>query len=361
MGPITYTFEELVAHKESGEVSAAAVERLRREADKLLNLPTYKVVDIKLPRPSGNPHDFVSMGPYWWPNPDTPDGLPWVNRDGYVNPDTVTGIAPGGVYSRVRTLALACLYIGDNGYSEYASRQLYDWFINPETYMNPHGLYAQGIPGVCEGRGTGLISFGQAYVLFDGIGILECLGLIDDNLVARVKEWFVKFADWILTHEYGLRIDMGGDNHASWHDANLLATAIFTDRVSLKKNICLTAYEKRVKQLIKPDGSQPSELRRTKAMMYSSFNLDDRLGYKDYWGIDKDRGECILKSAVDFLYPYVLDPKSFPYQELYPERSAERVARLMISVNKRYPDEKYAKIIESMLADDPEWRLFPSL
>ena len=90
MATVTYTIEELEARKATG-VPDAAIAALRKSADEILGMPTYKVVDIKLPRPSGDMHDFVSMGPYWWPNSDTENGLPWVNRDGEVNPDTVTG------------------------------------------------------------------------------------------------------------------------------------------------------------------------------------------------------------------------------------------------------------------------------
>ena len=74
MGPITFTFEELVAHMEAG-VPAEALESLRVLAEEEILKPTYKVTDIPLPRPSGNMHEYVSVSPYRWPNPDTPDGL----------------------------------------------------------------------------------------------------------------------------------------------------------------------------------------------------------------------------------------------------------------------------------------------
>ena len=84
MGPITYTFEELVAHKESADIPREVLDKLRADADALLERPNVTVLNSKLPRPSGDVHDYVSVAPYFWPNPDTPDGLPWVGRDGYV-------------------------------------------------------------------------------------------------------------------------------------------------------------------------------------------------------------------------------------------------------------------------------------
>src|SRR4051812_47245670 len=38
--------------------------------------------------PSGDKHDFVSLNPYRWPDPRSPNGLPYVKKDGQVNPET---------------------------------------------------------------------------------------------------------------------------------------------------------------------------------------------------------------------------------------------------------------------------------
>src|SRR5437016_1519011 len=38
----------------------------------------------------GSPNDFFSMGDYWWPNTNSPDGLPYYHRPGRINPDNFT-------------------------------------------------------------------------------------------------------------------------------------------------------------------------------------------------------------------------------------------------------------------------------
>jgi Alginate lyase len=65
---------------------ALALAELERRAVALLELEPPTVVRKQTLPPSGDIHDYLSMAPYWWPNPDTPDGLPWVQRDGDVNP-----------------------------------------------------------------------------------------------------------------------------------------------------------------------------------------------------------------------------------------------------------------------------------
>ena len=372
MGPITYTFEELIAHKAAG-VPETALLALRRAADEILTKPTMKVTDIKLPRPSGNIHDFTCISQYRWPNHDTPDGLPWVRRDGEVNPDTKTEVHPGGVYGRVHTLALAYFYFGDERYFEYAERQLHDWFINPETYVEPNGLYAQSIPGICEGTAPGLIVFSQNYELFNGMGILESMGRLKPEIKDGVRVWFDRFTDWLLTHEHGVTESYAGNNHGSWYDAQVLSPLVYFDnRPQLIKNICQTAYYKRFVLQIEPDGSQPRELSRTKPIHYSLYNISalcvvanlmKRCGFGEAWELDAERNECILKSAVDFIYPYAMDPKSLPYPHIAADLvgAAPRIARYLLAVAKRYPNGDYAERAMKIVQNNECWLLEPSL
>src|SRR5205085_1486360 len=51
-----------------------AYDRLVREAGAALRVPPASVMDKRRIPPSGDKHDYVSMGPYWWPNPATPGG-----------------------------------------------------------------------------------------------------------------------------------------------------------------------------------------------------------------------------------------------------------------------------------------------
>ena len=103
-------------------------------------------------------------------------------------------------------------------------------------------------------------------------------------------------------------------------------------------------------------------------MSYTFFNLDaltivanvaQRLGYNEYWGIDEKRGHCILRQAVDFIYPYVMNPETFPYSEYYPEKQKSGMARMLLTVAKRFPNEGYEKKAEELGVTDMEWLLEP--
>jgi len=369
MGPITYSFDELLEHKKGG-VPEEALSRLRRDADEILASPTVKVTDRKLKAPSGNPHEYTSIGIYWWPDETKPNGLPYVRRDGYVNPETRDKASLGTVVNRTHILALAALYFEDKKYSEYAERQLYDWFINPESYMDPSARYAQAIPGICEGRPIGLIDFANNTPLFNGIGILEELKLISPEVANGVRAWYVRFTDWMLTHEIGIGEDLTTNNHGVWYDAQILAAAVFTDRPALIKKILTTSYDRRFKTQIQKDGSMPHELARTKGMGYTIYtmqafsvlaNAAEGRGFDKYWGTDPDLGCCLLKQSVDFLYPYAIGTEPFPYQELHPEDAAYKLAEIMLSVDKRFPGEGYRERAEKHLRRDSIARLEPTL
>ena len=64
----------------------AAYEGLLQRADRTLGKPLYSVMSKPLTPDSGDKHDYMSFGPYWWPDPKKEDGLPFINRDGEVNP-----------------------------------------------------------------------------------------------------------------------------------------------------------------------------------------------------------------------------------------------------------------------------------
>src|SRR6266404_9923921 len=95
---------------------AGAMAKLEREAQQALTVPTYSVVTKQTTPPSGNKHDYMSMAPYFWPDPKSPNGLPYIRRDGERNPE-INKITDhrslDQLESSVETLALAYYFKGD--------------------------------------------------------------------------------------------------------------------------------------------------------------------------------------------------------------------------------------------------------
>ena len=148
------------ARMESKEY-ASATTKLMNEADKALKNKPVSVMDKTMVAGSGDKHDYVSMGPYWWPDPTKPDGLPYIRKDGVRNPNATSDCTNiGKTINDISTLGIAYYFSGNEKYAAKAAELIRVWFLNPETRMNPNMNYAQMIPGHNENKGRG---FGMIY------------------------------------------------------------------------------------------------------------------------------------------------------------------------------------------------------
>ena len=152
-----YNAEKLAKVKEKADspLYAPAVKTLLRDADKALKMTPPSVMDKTMTADSGDKHDYMSMGPYWWPDPSKPDGLPYIRKDGQRNPelDKLDRNKLGDMSKAVTTLGLAYYFSGDEKYAQKAVDFLNVWFLDAKTKMNPNLTYGQTIPGKNKGMG----------------------------------------------------------------------------------------------------------------------------------------------------------------------------------------------------------------
>ena len=73
--------------KQEDNPCGQALKALLVKADAALKQEPLTIVNKPILPSSGDKHDYMSVGPYWWPDPDKPDGLPYIRRDGEVNPE----------------------------------------------------------------------------------------------------------------------------------------------------------------------------------------------------------------------------------------------------------------------------------
>src|SRR5690349_21317834 len=69
------------------DVAAIDRERILIAAATALELEPVTITKFRAKLSEGGPNDFYSNGDYWWPNPNTTNGLPYVQRDGQTNPE----------------------------------------------------------------------------------------------------------------------------------------------------------------------------------------------------------------------------------------------------------------------------------
>ena len=148
------------AQRGAGAFDVAAIERDRviKAANAYMKERPITITASSSPRSAGGRHDFFSEGDYWWPDPQNPGG-PYIQRDGMTNPDNFVEHRRALMRFSVQMPALVAAWklTGEMNYARHASRHLRVWFIEPDTKMNPHLLYAQAIHGRFTGRGIGII------------------------------------------------------------------------------------------------------------------------------------------------------------------------------------------------------------
>ena len=268
----------------------------------------------------------MSLAPYWWPDPSKPGGLPYIRKDGETNPERYkcTDDAEfNKVQGAVHALGLGYYFTGDEKYAARAVLLLRTWFLDPATRMNPNLNFAQAVLGVNTGRGTGLIDVHGLPRMLDGMTLLAG----SSNLTARDKDglnkWLTGYLDWLQTSKNGRDETDAKNNHGSWMGAQVAAIALYLGDKKLAHSIAETAKTNRIAFQIKPDGSEPLELARTKSFSYSVFNLDalerlaeeTRLADVNLWSYRAEDGASI-RAALDYLLPYGEGEKKWTYQAL---------------------------------------------
>lgn len=193
----------------------AARAALADECAALRRIPFGSVTDKATTAPSGSPHDFLSIAPYWWPNPDTSDGLPWVRRDGEVNPSSrnYDNTRIDAMYEAVATAIVAHRATGGDEEARFAGRYLTHWFLDPATRMNPNLEHAQAIPGATQGRGLGVIDTVSLIYLLDAVAHLRPGSQWSADDLDGLRQWFSDYLDWLLTSENGRAECAEPNNH----------------------------------------------------------------------------------------------------------------------------------------------------
>ena len=351
---LDYSFQRI---KAADPVFMEAYQRLLIDADRALTEGPYTVTTKPKTPPSGDKHDYMSMGPYWWPNPDTPDGLPYIRKDGYRNPERDLYEDRGNIGrlgSAVETLGLAYYFSKDEKYAEHAAKLLRVWFLDKETLMNPHLNFGQSIPGVTDGRAAGLIETVTFIGLLDGVRLLDGSKSWTTADNDALKKWFAQFFDWLQTSKIGIDERNASNNHGTWYDAQSMAMALYLGKNDEAKQIASEQSVSRLKSQIMPDGSQPRELGRADAWGYSTMNLRGFFTLStlagnvnvDLWNVTNESGEPYFKTALDFLIPTFEDSTQWKYPQVSNRYDRGTMFNLLQRASVVYNEPRYAALVQ---------------
>lgn len=315
-----------------------AVTHLLDEAARALAVTPFSVTEKTELPPSGDKHDYLSLAPYAWPDPRRPDGLPYVIRDGRINPER-DRIADHAQLARVselaETLGLAYFFTGNEAYAAHAARLVRVFFLDAATRMNPHLAYAQLVRGKPDGRPAGIIDGAGLPRLVDALALFSASASFTAADRDGMTAWLRAYLTWLRETELGVHEGQARNNHGTWYDVQVASLALGTGQAELAAEVLAFARKRRIGRTIEPDGSQPAELSRTRSWHYAVYHLEAlvllanlgetaRVGL---WRYQTPDGRSIRK-AIDWLLPFALGEKPWTTPALDGFRPADLVTLL---------------------------------
>ncbi|KAG8714704.1 hypothetical protein FRC09_017342 [Ceratobasidium sp. 395] len=242
--------------------------------------------------PTNSSHDYLSLRPYFWPDCSKVGNTTaltdqqiytmceYVRRDGEFNPDARMVNDTGAFQALSDSVfynSLAWSYTKDSKYSNNIASQLYTWFLNPDTLMNPNLIYSQLLrgPGVQEGSHTGILDLKGMAKITSGVLTLrkgqaaEWTQVLDDGLNAWVKQYIT----WLTTDKMALEEKAATNNHGTYYFNQLAALQLLVGDIDGCKATIEEFFTGIYQGQIAANGDQPLESDRTRPYHYRAYNL----------------------------------------------------------------------------------------
>jgi len=371
----TKALDRAAARKDDPQFRPATAKLLCWAEEDLAMRPP-SVMDKQAVPPTDDKHDYMSLSPYTWPDPRTPDGLPYVMRDGEINPEVNHYDRPGlaAMTTAVHELALATRLTGERRYAAKAGELLRTWFLDEATRMNPHLSFAQHWPGngdfdfvkryypiYVPGRdGKGIwCAFGGTIdgtvftPMLESVSLLRGSGAWSERDHAALQRWFDEYLHWLLTSKQGRDEASCGNNHGTWHCVDIVSFALFCGRDDVARQWLTVNVPQRIASQFEPDGSQPEELVRRTSFGYVTFTLvafcdlamlGERLGV-DLWNGEFDGRS--LRRGIEWLAEHLNDGEDFPGLNIHGIDQTQAVPVLALAAD-AYGRDDYRQLIRDI-------------
>lgn len=248
-----------------------ALQRLLDDAAKAREQKPRSVLDKKQGLAGVDPHAYVSYAPYFWPNPDKPDGLPFIRKDGKRNAAQVAmgdENNAGAIKRAACNLILADYFRSNPEDIKHAALLLRTWFVDPKTRMLPHLDHGQAIPGGVLGRKVGVIEWRDLTTLLLCLPLLETSSEWSEGDQKAMRAWLSDYYTWLTTSKIGVAEKKAGNNHGCWWDVQATALALYLGKTEDARKIAEEFKTKRLAEQLQPDGRMPRELERANSWGY---------------------------------------------------------------------------------------------
>lgn len=341
-------------------------DNMKREADSILTVDvnpsvTHKIADAHPDH--GDKRYYMSLSRYTWPDPDSPDGRPYLFLDGQSNPELANYDRRilSGFASSITSLSLVYYVTGEQKYADKAISRLRTWFTDEETLMYPNFAYGQIHPGYDDDRGAaaGLLDGLSFMSMLDALSLLELKGAVPQGLQDSMQVWFADLTEWMLTSDSGIAESNVRHNHSVAYDTQIIRYAIYGGREDIALRVLEEFPTRRLAIQVEDDGSMPAELARTVAFMYTNYNIGHMLDICDMaekLGVDLypayNRG---IERAIDWMKVRATDEEGWPYQQINPWQPVlESFSRTLYRASKYGKTEEYKAFYEEHKAENEQ-------
>jgi hypothetical protein len=274
----SHSYFQSIAAQYSNKINQVEATSLLVEANKLLVKPYLNITNKHPDTLCINPQNYISFAPYYWQinneDPMKKSTVKAVYRDSRSNPflsERSDKPKLAQLCARIHLLALACILSNDKRYIEYIHKQLNIWFVDPDTRMNPHMIYAQIRPWSGASKGYGIIDCRWLILLFDAIAMLK--HKLGYEVEKEITSWLLQFAKWILSSISGLNEILRENNRGSWVDVFLCYIGLAVNKPQMVSCIIEQSLSERPQKQINKIGFQPLELKRYNPVSYSLYNM----------------------------------------------------------------------------------------
>ena len=297
-----YALTEEELEKIKRKISVSHLNQLKKIAKEAMEMPLQSVTYKEKAILTDNPHEYESFSLYSWPNPDTETGLPYIKKDGKINPEHLKGDK-----GALRKMSYACYYLAilyyitrEKQYEQRLNEHLQCFFLDEETKMLANLNHGQAMLGVNTGQ-RGIIDFAVSFGYV--ISILQCLRnqkLLNGSVYEGLKKWLTEFQQWLIQSDFGKEMVHSSNNHALVYDFLQIVIALFIDDyytlVLVKQR-----YMNRVSKQIQMNGYMPLEMKRVNSRSYYFMNLKLFFEIGNLLYLDLDRVFLLQKAMQYYL------------------------------------------------------------
>ncbi|SEI40244.1 Alginate lyase [Dyadobacter koreensis] len=318
---------------------------------------SYSVTFLKenLP-PDRNIHSYQSQSIYWWPDSNKRDGIPYIRKDGKVNPEAKKLKDQDQLNNLIldlKKLSLCYYFTKDERFAFKVKNLLDTWFVDPSTKMNPNLNFGQFIPGRNQGSPTGIIETRELAAIPDIISLTSGSNHMSPDFIDIIRIWFSSYLRWLQTSPLGKKEKAMRNNHGTYYDLQEVTFCIFVGDTAKAKQILESRTPKRIDYQIKADGSQPFELVRENSLNYTMSNLaglcklaqvSENIGANDLWHYEQPNGSG-LENSFEWFSQYLLKSKKWDNKQLNRINNYYGLVKLNSAVASKYQNIEIEKII----------------